>query len=101
MPAWENWHFNVDVSDPLQLPDPIFVLSPEDGVKIQGTVSLYDLVHPIQATYFFGNDSANLNLGHLEGRDFTAVYIPDTGHLHSFEAASMVIYDRKRKLWQS
>ncbi len=98
MPNWDSWHFDVDISDPLQVPDPIFVFTPKDGTKLKGEVSLYDLEHPEQATYFFGSDSMNLNDRHLDGRDFTTVYIPESGHLHSFVAASMVIYDRKRKL---
>jgi tRNA(Leu) C34 or U34 (ribose-2'-O)-methylase TrmL len=94
---WENWHFNSSV---LEIPDPIIVLSPKDGSKLQGEISLYDFEHPENAVYFFGSDTRDLYPCHLEGREYKSVYIPDSGYMHSFTAAAMVIYDRKFKLRQ-
>jgi len=92
---WEDWHFNASVHN---LPDPIIVLSPEDGSKIQGKESLYTFEHPEDAVYFFGSDTRDLHHEHLEGREYKTVYIPNSGFMHSFTAAAMVIYDRKLKM---
>lgn len=94
---WDNWRFDTDVLD---LPDPIIVLSPKDGSKIQGEKSLYEFIHPENAVYFFGSDTRNLHDDHLKGREYQTVYIPHTGHIYSFEAAAMVVYDRKLKQWR-
>lgn len=92
--TWKGWHFNASMDD---IPDPLIVLTPQDGSKLQGEQSLYDFVHPENAVYYFGGDRSDLRHSALQGRPYTSVYIPDSGFMHSFTAAAMVVYDRKLK----
>lgn len=91
---WDGWHFNVDMKD---VPDPLVVLTPIDGSKLKGTISLWDYVHPENAVYYFGSDKADLRHENIGREKYDKVYIPDCGFMHSFTAAAMVIYDRKIK----
>lgn len=95
---WKGWHCVQDLST---VPDPLIVLTAIDGSKLKGKTSLYEFVHPENAVYYFGSDKRDLHHYHLEGRDYQTVYIPDGGFMFSFEAAAMVIYDRRFKQWQS
>lgn len=89
------------------LPGPFVVCTPQDGHNVQGQHSLYTFQHPEHCYYVFGSDRHNMALDDdalklHDRQDITTVYIPDIGKsLYSVEAASMVIYDRRLKQWQS
>lgn len=94
--AWKGWHFNAALSDiPQDLP--LVVLAPSDGTHMQGEHSLYTFEHPKNVIYYFGSDKADMRLRDFNGRGHTSVFIPDCSMMFSFQAAAMVIYDRRAK----
>ena len=93
-----NWTQFLDTMDQLQ--GPLIVFNDEHAPYLPGTVSLYEFEHPENAVYFLGSDRSNQNPKMFEGIDYTSVFIPDAGPLYSFQAAAMVIYDRKFKEWK-
>ena len=74
----------------------VVVMSPEEGMNVQGEVSLEDFEHPFECTYLFGSDHS-----HLEAvpQDVIAkVYIPvQHTELYSWIAYAVTMWDRKVK----
>lgn len=109
--SWEMFTPTDDRSDEItwttcakswdEIPEPLIVLQPQDGTKVQGTQSLYEFVHPANAYYYFGSDHRDTWDYHFDGRQYETVFIPEAGYMYSFHAAAMVIYDRKLKAWRS
>lgn len=97
--GWENWYCSTDWAN--EISDPIIVVSPLDANHLPGETSLFEFAHPADCVYWFGSDKKDLWPVHLEGRDYSSIYIPDSGHMYSFSAAAMIIYDRRLKQWQS
>lgn len=93
-PQWK-WTNFLDSMD--QLPDPLIFFNSACSPKVPGVISLYDFEHPEDATYIFGSDRANTYPKLFEGREYQSIFIPDTGPYYSFQAAAVVIYDRKFK----
>ena len=82
------------------VPGPMVLMIPENGVNFPGETPLPEFVHPDECCYMFGADNIHLSEDHLGARlPEHRVYIPtatkDT--MYSFMAGAVTLWDREMK----
>lgn len=79
---------------------PVVVIQPQDGLQVQGEVSLENFAHPSDCVYYFGHSHRHMTAEEIAGFNVIAkVYIPAPAGTALFanQAAAIVLWDRKVK----
>lgn len=99
----EYWVTGVpDIPSLTQYGTPI-IISPFLGHDVQGTINLYDFVHPADAIYVFGPDYRNLtweDISIYPKPPVVYIEVPpgnESREMHAYITAGIVLYDRAVK----